>query len=181
MAQRHGRTLLTLSLSMIAALAATPARADATREYQLKAAFLHHFAQFVEWPPGTFSDEKAPIILATLGADPFEGELDRVVAGKTVGGRRVVVKHFPRPTEVQQCQLLFVGSESDELLPAALQKLGRAGVLTVGETDKFMEYGGIIRFYSEDNRVRFDISQEATARARLRISAKLLRLAKPRG
>lgn len=181
MAQRHERTLLALSLWLFAALAPPTARADATREYQLKAAFLHHFAQFVEWPPGTFSDEKAPIVIATLGADPFEGELDRVVAGKTVGGRRVVIKHFPKATEIQQCQLLFVGAASDGLLTDAMQKLGRVGVLTVGETDKFMDNGGIIRFYPEDNRVRFEISQEAAARARLRISAKLLRLAKPRG
>lgn len=181
MADGRRGTLLALSLWLIVAPCATPARADATREYQLKAAFIHHFAQFTEWPAGTFSDEKAPIILAILGTDPFDGELDRVVAGKTIGGRRVVVKHFPRAAEVQQCQLLFVGSASDEQLSPALQKLGPVGVLTVGETDRFTESGGIIRFYREDNRVRFEINQEAAARARLRISAKLLRLAKPHG
>lgn len=170
--------ILALAVACILPALAAPASA-ANREYQLKAAFLYNFVQFVEWPDGTFADAKSPIVLATLGPDPFEGGLDAAVAGKTVGGRPLVVKHFATAADVGKCQLLFVPAGSADEFAAALRNAGPAGVLTVGEADAFLKDGGIIRFYQEDNRLRFEINKGAATKARIQISAKLMRLAKP--
>jgi hypothetical protein len=178
--RRFCRSLLTGAIGGILLLRfGAPARA-ASREYQLKAAFLYNFVQFVSWPDRTFADAKSPIVLATLGAaDPFDGALEAAVAGKTVGGRPLVVKHFATAADVGKCQLLFVPAGGTDQLAAALRNAGPAGVLTVGEADAFLKDGGIIRFYQEDNRLRFEISQAAATKAGIQVSAKLMRLAKP--
>ena len=153
-------------------------RADAPREYQLKAAFIYNFMQFVEWPASAFPDGRAPIVLATIGDDPFQGALDHAVSGKHVNGRPIVVKHFTRAADVQGCHLIFFADGQDEQFNAVTQKLGNAPVLTVGDSDAFTREGGIIRFYEEDNRLRFEVNPKAATRAGLRISSKLLKLAR---
>lgn len=50
-------------------------------------------------------------------------------------------------------------------------------MLTVSETDHFLEAGGIINFVHEDGRVRFEINEPAAQRAGLKISPQLLALA----
>lgn len=172
--------LISLATLLVAALPAV-GRGSAANEYQVKAAFLYHFVEFTEWPSSAFANKQAPIVVATLGADPFHGSLEQACAGKSISGRMLVVKHFSKATDVRDCQVLFIASGSDDEFPTALAASGPAGLLTVGETERFMSAGGIIRFYEEDNRVRFEINSAAAARAHLQISAKLLRLAKSHG
>ena len=95
---------------VIAVVTATlPCRADApTREYQVKAAFIYNFTQFVQWPDAAFASKDSPFVVATIGADPFNGALDAAMAGKTVANRSVTVQHFASADGLGPCQLLFV-------------------------------------------------------------------------
>ena len=172
--------LMLLPAVLLGLPAVCRAQAEA-KEYDVKAAFIFHFIEFTEWPAGSFANKQSPIVVATVGRDPFGGSLDQICAGKSVSGHVVVVKHFTKATDVKGCQALFIGAENAGDLPVAIKVRGPEGFLTIGETNGFLAAGGIIRFYEEDNRVRFEINQEAAERAHLRISAKLLRLAKPHG
>jgi hypothetical protein len=146
-------------------------------EYQVKAAFLFNFAKFVEWPPDAFPDPATPVAICVLGEDPFGQGLDAVVEGETLNGRRLVVRRLRDLLQTRDCHVLFV-SRSEKELPALMAGLRSGGVLTVGEGDDFLEQGGMIRFVLEQNRVRFDINLDAAERGRLKLSSKLLRLAR---
>jgi len=177
-----GRKFIFIAIAACLAisLGAPVGRADAQREYQLKAAFIYNFVQFVDWPVGAFEDARSPIVLATVGEDPFQGALDRAIGGKKVGGRPLVVKHFAKGLDVKGCQLIFIPEGQEEQFAVALQTLGNAPVLTVGETEGFAREGGMIRFYEEDNRLRFEINPNAAQKVGLRISSRLLKLARVR-
>lgn len=54
----------------------------------------------------------------------------------------------------------------------------RAGALTVGDIQGFARRGGVIGFFLEGNRVRFEVNVDAAERSRLRLNSKLLRLAR---
>jgi len=88
------------------------------------------------------------------------------------------VLHFKEARESQGCQILFLGIADKKLVSATLAKLNGSPVLTVGESVNFTQDGGMIRFLLEDNKVRFEINLEATEHAKLKISARLLALAK---
>lgn len=154
------------------------AQANATSEYQVKAAFLYHFAQFVDWPPETFKGAGSPITYCTIGEDPFQGALDASLNGKVIGGRGVRVQHFKKTEAVQGCQVLFLGTAEKKFISATLASLKASPVLTVGESEDFVQAGGMIGFFLEDNKVRFDINLDAAERGKLKISARLLLLAK---
>jgi hypothetical protein len=147
-------------------------------EYRLKAAFLFHFAQLVDWPAGALGADQDPLMLCTLGEDPFHGDLEAVVEGKLAGNRPLHVQHFKQAQDVQGCHLLFVGGGEPSRVPLLFAKLKDTPVLTVGETQDFVKQGGMIGFCLEGNKVRFEINLDAAQRAGLKISSRLLLLAK---
>ena len=144
-------------------------------EYQVKAVFLYNFAKFVEWPDDMPADA---LYIGIIGEDPFGPVLDKVVNGKTVGGRRLIVKRLKNPQQARECHIVFVGTSEKKRMRPILDTLHGAGVLTVSEMPGFSESGGVINFEIAGNKVHFDINVEAAERARLRVSSKLLSLAK---
>ena len=152
---------------------------NAPLEYEVKAAFLFRFAQFVEWPVGTFRDASEPFTYCTIGEDPFHGALERTMSGKTIGQRSLRVQHLNGPEKVGECQVLFVGAPGDKKhIEETLSGTRDLPILTVGEADQFAENGGAIGFCTEDNKIRFEVNLDAAGKAGLKISAKLLALAK---
>ena len=190
--RRAGRSRRRFAATIIAALVSSAGarlvsgQAGTSSEYQVKAAFLFHFAQFVDWPRETFKDVGDPLTYCTIGEDPFGGALDQSLRGKTVGGRPLQVQHFQKPQEIRGCHILFVTEGEQKFLREAMASVSGQAVLTVGESERFALEGGIIGFSLEKNKIRFEINLEAAEKANLKISAKLLALAKtvignPRG
>jgi uncharacterized protein DUF4154 len=154
---------------------------DPLPEYPVKAAFLYHFVEFVEWPeasplpPGT-------VTIGVLGRDPFGDVLDKAILEKVVAGRTLAIRRFASVEALEPCEILFIGSSEMAQLPEILARLGQAPVLTVGEADRFARRGGMIGFFFEGGRVRLEVNRGAAERAGLRVSSKLLavaRLVKP--
>ncbi len=166
--------LLLVSLAGMARFAKAQSDAD---EYHVKAAFLFHFAQLVDWPADSLSDADNSLFLCTLGADSFQGALESTVEGKAVGTRIIRVRHLKQPEEAQGCHILFLGKAQSVRIPTLLASLRGAPVLTVGETAGFWGAGGMIYFRVDGNKVRFDINLDAAESARLKIGSRLLFLA----
>ena len=159
------------------AIGASSASAQASRfnERDVKAVFLFNFAQFVDWPAAAFTDERAPLVIGVLGEDPFGTTLDEVVKGEVVKNRSLVVQRFRRVEDITTCHILFVGpSEVTRQTQTVAALRGRA-ILTVGETENFATGGGMIRFLTEQNRIRLRVNLGAVRAAGLTISSKLLR------
>ncbi len=143
----------------------------------MKAAFIFHFAQLVDWPADAQTGADKSLFLCTLGADPFHGVLEGTVAGKAIGNRVVRIRHLGEPEDMQACQILFFGKAESKRIPMLVTDLHNAPVLTVGETAGFLDAGGMIDFLLEENKVRFDINLDAAESARLKIGSRLLILA----
>jgi hypothetical protein len=147
-------------------------------EYQVKAAFLYNFAKFVEWPPENSGKASDPITICIVGEDPFGNILNESFEGKTVRGRRLVIWRLRPDEELKGCQIAFFSSAERNHLKSILQTVNREGVLTVGETGGFAALGGIVNFIREDEKVHFEVNVDAAQRANLKISSKLLSLAR---
>lgn len=173
------RATAILSLACLLLSGASLARAQESQpsEYQLKAAFLYNFAKFVEWPPTVLPQNSSPFIIGILGENPFNDELKKSVVGKKILDHPISVVSFPNAKEATNCHILFICTSEKKRLPEIFQALGNANVLTVGETERFIESGGVINFTREGNKIRFEISDDAAKRAGLKISSKLLSLA----
>lgn len=171
-------------IALACLLLAAPAQVRAQNElseYQVKAAYLFNFLKFVEWPEDAFADPLAPIVIGVIGEDPFGSALPQVVIGKTVQGRDLVIRVYRTGENLRGAQILFISASESKRLPMILSSLRGSSVLTVADTAGFLEAGGMIQFLSENDRVRFAINAEAAGRAKLKVSSKLLSLARVAG
>jgi hypothetical protein len=169
-----------LGLSLVWLLSVGDGRAQESQptEYQIKAAFLFNFAKFVEWPPAAFAEATSPMIIGILGDNPFGEDLEKTVSNKTVNNRPITIKkEFRSLADATNCHMLFISTSEKQRLPEIFKALRGASVLTVGETDRFTETGGMINFVLEGNKTRFQINEATAKSAGLKISSKLLSLA----
>jgi hypothetical protein len=169
---------LRAALALLLAPAASAAAAPASLEYPVKAALLLSFAKFVEWPAGSAQADSDSVALCVLGTDPFGPLLDSTVVGRTAGGRPVTVRRANRVEEMEGCHIAFVASGPAERMRGALASLGSQPVVTVGESARFGEQGGVISLVVEENVVRFDVNLAAARQAGVQLSSKLLGLAR---
>jgi hypothetical protein len=154
-----------------------PIRAQSiAAEYQVKAAFLYHFAQLVDWPAGVLNAGDLSIKLCIFDDEPSRLELQSTIEGKTIGAKVIHVRLISQTLEVRGCSILFLSRDEARRQSAILKSLRGMPVLTVGETSDFLTNGGIIRFHLEEGKIRFDINLDAAESSHLKISSRLLLL-----
>jgi hypothetical protein len=92
-----------LALAFFVTPIALKANDDSTvsREYQIKAAFLYNFIQFVDWPEEKSADSNEPITIGIIGKDPFENAFEPI-KDKKLKGRSVIIKRFKSFEELKK-------------------------------------------------------------------------------
>jgi hypothetical protein len=145
-------------------------------EYHLKAAVVSKFPEFVEWPPAAL-DSRTTIDLCVARPNPFGVALAQLVSGESLRGRTVVTREVASGNDLRTCHLLFVPRGSDIDTHVLIAGAAKHHVLTVGESPRFLEDGGIINLHLVDGRIRFEVDMNAANRAGVRLSSQLLRLA----
>ena len=148
--------------------------AQAADEYAVKAAFLYNFTKFIEWPK-TDSDSFS---ICILGDDPFGSTLESLVKGKTANGKKLAVRRLKDAPEAKQCQIVYVRAEEKNKAAQLIEAVQKTAVLTVGERSEFGKMGGLIYLSMVDDHVSVGINAAATEASGLKVSAKLLSLAK---
>lgn len=146
---------------------------EPTLEYRVKAAYLFNFTKYVDWPRDAVGP--GPLTICVAGRNPFGTVLDDIVRGEEVGNRPVAVRVILEPEP--GCHALFIPDGA--ATTAYLRATRTAPVLTIGEAPDFLALGGTVRFLREGTNIRFEIDQQAADRVGLRISSRLLRLARP--
>ncbi len=144
-------------------------------EYEVKAAFIYNFLKFIEWPESAPSD--STINLCIIGDDPF-GTAINPVEGDSKSNKKILIKRYNKPTGLEGCKILFICRSEKRQLSDILNAIKNMNVLTISDTEGFAEQGVIINFYIQDNKIRFEINKNAADRAGLKISSRLLSLAK---
>ena len=162
--------VLTIVLGLAALAGPVAAQQDVTTEYRVKATYLFNFVKFVEWPEKT----AMPLLICVAGRNPLGTTLEETIRGESINGRPLATELILDPDP--RCDVVFVprGATATAYLRAARG----TPTLTVGEDPDFLTQGGIIAFYLDRANVRFSINPAAAERAMLRISSRLLALAR---
>jgi len=168
--------------AVICVLAVAPrhgfSQTDGDGEYRVKLAFLYNFAQFVQWPDSAFQNANSPLTLCVAGQDPFQGEIEQSLRGRAVGGHPIEIRRLRATDEPRACHMIFVPAGETRLAERILARVKGSSVLTVGETKGFADFGGIINLTLNQNKLRFEVNLDAATQTQLKISSRLLALAK---
>ena len=163
--------------ALVFALApAWAAQAQGPSEATVKAAFLYKFAGYVEWPAASLPPE-APLVIGIMGTDEVLAELEKLVPGRQVNNHRINVRRVREGDALRGVHVLFVG-RAEPNTRAVLRAAQQQGVLTVTEVERGLEAGSAVNFVAVDDRVGFEVSLDAAERAGLRISSRMLAVAR---
>jgi hypothetical protein len=153
-------------------LAAGPAAAQ-TPLSDVKAEMLFNIAKFVMWP-----SSGGPMTFTILGEDELAAVLASTLSTKSINGRKVFVRFVRRVSDARGSQILYIASSEASRIPDVLDALRGQPVLTVADVSGFTAQGGMVDFVQESDKVRFEINLGSAERAQLKISARLLALAR---
>jgi hypothetical protein len=165
-----------LAVLLFLPIFALQAAGQRASEYQLKAAFVYNFTKFIDWPGE--SVRSLTFQICVLGQNPFGSELTQLTDGKVIEGHPVQVLIVTNYHLARSCQVVFISASENAHRKEILSGLRGRSVLTVGDSQGFVDAGGMIELLVEDERMRFEVNLHAANEARLKISAKLLSLAK---
>ncbi len=152
--------------------------ATGVADYKVKAAFLYKFASYVEWPTQVFDGPESPLVIGVAGSDALTDELVEVVAGRTVEGRAINVRRLTRGQSLSGIHILFIGRSEAGRSSDVLASAKGHPVLTVTESNDAFPQGNIINFVIVDDRLRFDVAIREAERVNLKLSARLLSVAR---
>lgn len=145
-------------------------------ETDVKAAFIYNFTKFVEWPEAVLA-AGAPLQLCTLGKDELSNKL-RLLHGREAQGHELRIRSLSALDDWQGCHIMFIARENDTRSGLLQKTLGNAAVLTISDAPDFTRNGGMIGLFVESNRVQFIINLGMAQRASLKLSARMLQLAR---
>jgi len=160
---------LALTSLVVVVAIATPDAQDIPFEYRVKAAYLYNFVKYVEWP----DKGKRNILICVAGQNPFGNVLETMLRNERVRGVPLMTDVILEPRA--DCDVVYTKTTN---FAAYLRAAAGMPVLTVGESPRFLEQGDIVRFVVEGTNVRFEINPAAAERVGLRISSRLLQLAR---
>lgn len=153
------------------------AGSDISSEYYIKAAYIYNFAKFMTWPEDKFEDPGTPFRFCILGESPF-GDATKTIEGKKVGKRKFIISHHKDVSQVKSCQILYICSSEKKKVRAILKKLEGAPCLTVSDIEGFARNGGMVNFIYEKKKIYFEINVENISASNLKVSSRLLRIAR---
>ena len=169
--------LVLLSIGLFAP-PSSGADTDPLLERRVKAAFLYQFIPYVEWPPASLGPPDAPIVIAVVGSDETVAELTAVIGGRTTNNRPVVVRRWRESDLAGGPHIVYVRRQESARLPAIARAAQQSGTLVVSETEGALGQGSMINFQIVEGRVRFDVALTSVETAGLRISSRLLAVAR---
>ena len=178
----HSKRLQTVALTLLLVLTGMQcclADTDAqSAEYRVKAAFLYKFGSYVDWPQQTFERTDSPLVIGVVGADALADELAQIVAGRTINGRPQIIKKQRRGDPLTGLHILFVSRTEEARMADALAAARGSATLVVTESNNAIPPGSMINFVLVDDKVRFDIALPPAQQGNLKISARLLGVAR---
>ena len=153
------------------------AQSATASEYQVKAVFIYNFTHFINWPEKAFDSQYDSFVIGIIGNDPIAQYVETAIANERVGSHVLRFERFNSIEDIGKCHILYVASKDPDEIREILEKVNGKNILTVGDTPNFVRWGGMVRFYTEEGRIRLQINNTIAKEEGLKISSKLLRVA----
>lgn len=146
-------------------------------EYEVKAVFLFHFLQFVEWPKEVMERTEGEYRIGIVGNDPFEGVLDRVIEGEKLNNRTIKILRFPNSDPTVYCHIFFVPRSEAARMETLRRRFGKNPALIVSDIPGFADKGGMVELVKKENKIQLKVNLHEVKESNINVSSRLLRLA----
>ena len=143
------------------------------QEANLKAAFIYNFTKYIEWDT---SAARNNFIIGIIGSSPITESLIEIGRTYTVNNKKIVVRQFSKPEDVNYCNILFIPNHLPFSLESILSKVGKA-TLTISEEDGYAKMGTALNFVIINDKLKFEANLKTIYSEGLKAGSQLLKLA----
>ena len=173
----HSATVI-FSLSWFLLISANDVRAQlSVADAEQKAAYLRKFLEFVRWPEDP-AGNKSNFQICVDGDPLLAFALSVELQGVKLQSHRVNVRVLKQDEGLRACRALVFGLTDKKHIARDLESIKDVCVLTFGQTNQFLEAGGIVQLSTEEDGVHFGVNLDAARKAGVKLDARLLTLAK---
>ena len=169
---------LIVAVAALASLTTDGSAQTASNEAEVKAAFVYNFLKFVDWPAHALPKPDQPFAIAIVGEGAVADAAETLLKGKRISVYPLVVVRVKAGEPLSDVHAVFVTGADPEKARRTLATRSNASILTIGDDAQFATRGGVIGLYVEDRRVRFEVNTDAADATGLRVSSRLLALAR---
>ena len=152
------------------------AQSTPTDENMLKATFVYNFAKYADWPDNLWIKSPKLRICTAGERGGFAQAVAALESKPAIRDKQIEVRQIVHPEEAAGCLILVIAGRTR--MAEWTRGVRLAPVLTVGDGEGFAANAGLIGLYADGDRLRFEINQEASQRAGLKLSSQLLKLAR---
>ncbi|HMG68175.1 MAG TPA: YfiR family protein [Chitinophagaceae bacterium] len=142
-------------------------------ESELKAAFIYNFTKYVDWDS---TDTESYFTIGVIGSTPVTETLNQIASTRTVNNKRIQIRNFNKPEEINYCNILFIPHNIPFSLESILNRVGK-GVLTISEESGFAKMGTAFNFVIKNDKLKFEANLKTINSQGLKASSQLLKLA----
>jgi hypothetical protein len=144
-------------------------------EYNLKAAFIYSFTQYVDWDNSSFPEKN--FIIGVIGNSPIVDALNELARSKTVKGNKIIVRQYNKPSDIRFCHVLFISKNCNFPITDVLSRVWLKEVLSISEQEGGAAEGAAFNFMIRNNTLKFEANYKTINAAGLKVSSELLKLA----
>lgn len=149
---------------------------DSARTNVIKAGMINGFTAYTTWP---HSQSDTPFVIGVMGQDNnFISALERFFNKKPLASGRTLQIRPVTVEQVLDCHVLVILGEANQQAKLVLSRVANLPILTISDHDNFAQSGGHVNFFSQNNKLRFEINWKSTTESKLKVSSRLLRLAR---
>jgi hypothetical protein len=166
------KTTIPLLVTCLMLMSHIPPKAkNHSPEYNLKAAFLYRFTDYIDW---TNNNDGEYFNVGVLGESPIISSLNEIAKDKRIKNKPIIIRKCDGLNEATSCQILFIPKNCSIPIETISSRIGNRQILIVSEEPGLASRGAHINFFSEENKLRFEVNLKSVAVSGLKLSSQLL-------
>jgi hypothetical protein len=164
-------------LITVALLAESRSRAADNVVYQIKASYLYNFLQFITFQQSALTSD-GNLNVCIIGPNNFGQSIYEIAGAKTPQAtiRIIQIPKTANTQDLERCRVIYIVGSNNQLVNNILNHVNTLTTLTIGEYSEFVESGGFIELYIQNDIVRFKINKTLIGQTQFQVSAQLLSL-----
>jgi len=142
--------------------------------HEVYSMMVFNFVKYVQWPA---NDNNKEFVIGVVGNSDIYNTLNTWYAGKAKGAKTYVIKKFNNASEVTDCQVVFIDRSKSNEFEAVNNKVKGKGTLVVTDRNGLGSKGSCINFKTVDEKLRFELNQQAIEASNLKVAGALTSMA----
>jgi YfiR/HmsC-like len=168
------KTIKALVVAALVLVSGTTFSQDNRPMHEVYSMMVFNFIKYVQWPD---HDKSGEFVIGVIGNGDMYNTLNTWYGGKAKGSKTYIVKKFNSAAEVTDCHVVFIDKTKSGEFENVKSKVTGKGTLVVTDKNGLGEKGSCINFKTVNDKLRFELNQQAIESSNLKVSGALSSMA----